>query len=147
MAWFDSMPDDDITAIAYLRKQLDTATDPLHRHFAFNELERRLYKCRHAFASALTEFDHTCESHDSEMTTIRPALVDAVGAVPFLPTYRQASIRHLNARDLRAAARWTVLGIAAYADQPVDPADLQDLDDRLARLQVDGRALADGEWR
>ncbi|MEZ5178671.1 MAG: hypothetical protein R2746_10435 [Acidimicrobiales bacterium] len=79
------MPDDDITAIAYLRKQLDTATDPLHRHFAFNELERRLYKCRHAFASALTESDHTCESHDSEMTTIRPALVDA-GAVLFLPT-------------------------------------------------------------
>jgi hypothetical protein len=54
--------------------------DPIDRHFRFCELERRLYKGRDQYATALEEFDATCRAHDAEMGTIGPALVAKLGA-------------------------------------------------------------------
>jgi len=59
----DDLPLDDVGAIKMLRRLLEKERGALDRHFAFAELEHRLYRCRDVFASALEEFDTTCEVH------------------------------------------------------------------------------------
>ena len=55
MGWSETLPSDRISAIAKLRKLLDVETDPIERHFMFNELEIVLYKCRDVFESAFID--------------------------------------------------------------------------------------------
>lgn len=77
----------------------------MERHFLCNELQELLYKCREVFASALAEYEAECIPHDSEIGAIRPLLISVLGGVPFLPTYKQATIMEHKAKDY-AASLW-----------------------------------------
>jgi hypothetical protein len=93
LSWHEELSENDATAINQLRSKLETERDPIDRHYMLCEVEKRLYKCRDAFASALDEFDEVCRQHDEEMDTIRPALLDKFGVIPVIDTYRQAAVR------------------------------------------------------
>jgi len=103
LSWLAGLPTSDGAAIKQLRQLLIDERDPIDRHYMHCELERRLYKCRGAFESALSEYDAACEAHDADMTAIRPALFEKFGRMPVLDTYRQAAIRAQKARDWEAA--------------------------------------------
>ena len=107
-------------------------TLPLQRHFMYCELERRLYRCRTQLPSALEEFDAACEQHHQEMDTIRKALIDRFGGLPFLATYRQAAIRCQKDGRWEAARSWAQRGIGLYGEQSLRPEALDDLHRRVA---------------
>jgi hypothetical protein len=116
LAWLDALPANDAQAVKRLRELLKFETEPVTRHYQWVELERRLYKARDAFASALAEFDGACIAHDAEMDSIRPILVDRVGSVPLLETYRQMWIRLSKANNHAGASRCAQRGIDLYGD-------------------------------
>jgi hypothetical protein len=105
------------------------------------ELERRLYKSRDAFASALDEFDVVCRQHDAEMVTIRPALLDKFGVVPVIGMYRQAAVRCQKAKDWQAARDWAQRGIKVYGEQAARAEVVEDLHKRVAHAtgKIGGR--------
>lgn len=117
LAWMDRLPTDRLSAITFLRKHLDKETNPVERHFLFNELEELLYKSREVFDSALAEYEAACVQHDSEMDGIRPILIGELGGVPFLPTYKQAAIMKQKARDYDAALWWAERGLELYGTE------------------------------
>jgi hypothetical protein len=65
LSWYEELSENDISAINELRSKLDAERDPIDRHYMLSELEKRLYKCRDAFASALDEFDVVSRQHDA----------------------------------------------------------------------------------
>jgi hypothetical protein len=131
MAWYRRLPEEDRAAIAELRSLLQHEHGPIARHYMFCELEHRLYRLRTEVADALEEFDAVCEQHHSEMTSIRPALVDRFGAVPLIELYRQAAIRHQKMKIWTAAREWAQRGIDVYGDQAVRPEAVEDLRHRV----------------
>jgi hypothetical protein len=132
LSWFMELGDDDTKAITRLRRLLETDPDPIDRHYMMCELERRLYRSRDAFASALDEFDALCRQHDGEMDTIRVALMQKFGRVPVIDTYRQATIRCQKAKDWSAAKTWAERGISIYGVDASRSDARQDLEKRLA---------------
>jgi hypothetical protein len=132
LSWHHDLSQDDVTAIAQLRAELETEREPIDRHYMLCELEHRLYRCRDAFASALDEFDTVCREHDEEMVTIRPALLDKFGVIPVIETYRQAAIRCQKAKQWQAAQAWAERGIRIYGDVPARPEVVEDLHKRVA---------------
>lgn len=143
MAWYRQLPEEDCAAIADLRSLLEHDLNPISRHYMFSELEHRLYRSRTALPAALDEFDSVCEQHHSEMTSIRPALVDRFGAVPLVEMYRQATIRHQKMKLWTGAREWAQRGIDLYGDQPVRPEAVEDLRHRImyatAKLEQSSR--------
>jgi hypothetical protein len=131
MAWYRRLPEEDRAAIADLRSLLEHERDPISRHYMFCELEHRLYRSRTALPAALDEFDAVCEQHHSEMTSIRPALLDRFGAVPLIEMYRQATIRYQKLKLWTAAREWAQRGIDLYGDQAVRPEAVEDLRHRV----------------
>jgi len=127
LAWMNDLPEDDIRAIPMLRRLLEHDPDPIDRHFMYAHLEALLYRSRDAFASALDEYDQTCHQHDSEMGTIREALVAKWGHVPVLETYKQMAIRKQKAKDFERALWWAERGIAVYEDDAARPEAVEDL--------------------
>jgi len=115
-----------------LRSKLDTERDPIDRHYMLCELEKRLYKSRGAFASALDEFDVACGQHNAEMVTIRPALLAKFGVIPVIGMYRQAAVRCQKAKDWQAARDWAQRGIKVYGEQAARAEVVQDLHKRVA---------------
>jgi hypothetical protein len=101
----------------------------------FCELEDRLYRSRDVFASALTEYDDTCERHDAEMDGIRDALLAKFGEVPVLETYRQMAMRQQKVKDWQRAIWWAERGLALYGGQAAWPESVDDLRNRLAAYQ------------
>lgn len=88
LSWLADLPSDHIAAIKRLRNLLCQDPDPIDRHYMFCELERRLYRSREAFASALDEYDDVCRQHDAEMDHIRDSLLIKFGVGgPNLPEY------------------------------------------------------------
>jgi hypothetical protein len=71
---------------------------PATNTYMMSEPERRLYKSRDAFSSALDEFDAVCRQHATEMAAIRPALLEKFSKIPVIDTYRQAAIRCQKAK-------------------------------------------------
>jgi hypothetical protein len=126
----ENLPGDDVGAIKAVRRLLEQEQEPIARHFAYAELEHRLYHCRDVFASALGEFDATCEAHHNEMTAIRPALVAEFGGIPLLELYRQISIRNQKAREWESVIAWATRGIAIYGDEALDQEYVNDLKQR-----------------
>ena len=126
----DSLPTDDVRAIKSIRGLLEQEREPVARHFAYAELEHRLYHCRDVFASALDEFDATCEAHHNEMPAIRPGLIGEFGGIPLLEVYRQICIRKQKEHEWAAVISWADRGIAIYAD---DALDLEHVNDLLQR--------------
>jgi hypothetical protein len=139
LEWLARLPEDGLAAIAKLRALLAEETDPIDRHYMFCELERRLYRSRDIFASALSEYDETCRAHDSEMDGIRAAMIAKWGCVPMLETYRQMTIRQQKAKRFEEALWWAVRGIAVYGAEAARPDAVEDLRKRAGSLQ--GRLL------
>jgi hypothetical protein len=133
LSWMGELTGDLSADVATLRRLLRTDADPIARHYLFSELERRLYRAREAFGSALDEFDRACVEHDAEMDGIRDALVAKFGKVPMLETYKQAAIRHQKAGDWLQVVRWAQHGIDLYGDLAADPLWSQDLMTRRDR--------------
>lgn len=118
LQWMARLPNDDRTAIVTLRKELASVHGPIDRHYLYQELEKRLYRCRMDAASMLDEFDATCAAHDAEMDTIRPALIADLGAVPHLTLYHQMAIRQAKALCWELGLEWAERGLAQYGGQP-----------------------------
>jgi rubrerythrin len=131
LSWYGELSENDVTAIKQLRSKLETERDPIDRHYMLCELEKRLYKSRDAFASALDEFDAVCRQHNAEMDTIRPALVDKFGVVPVIEMYRQAAVRCQKAKDWQTMREWVQRGISVYGEQAARAEAVEDLHKRL----------------
>ena len=140
LSWFLRLSENDVIAIKELRSLLDTESDLIDRHYMFCELEKRLYKSRDSFDSALDEFDAVCRQHDAEMTRIRPELLDKFGAIPVLNTYRQAAIRCQKAKNWQGLQEWAQRGIGVYGEQAVRAEAVEDLHKRrsyaIAKIQA-----------
>jgi hypothetical protein len=143
LSWYATLSPDDLTAAEQLRAHLAAATDPIDRHYAFCELEHRLYHARTVSAAALDEFDAACRDHDAEMDAIRPALIEKFGSIPVIEMYRQAVIRCQKAKLWQAAREWAERGIAVYGVEAGRPEVVDDLHKRLAhamaKLEAVGR--------
>lgn len=136
LSWYDDLPEPDRPAIAMLRELLERDRDPIARHFQFAELERRLYRCRDLYDSALQEFDLACQLHDGEMETICEAFRTKWGKVPVLETYRQMAIRQQKKQDWQSCLWWADRGLALYGASPAREEAVEDL------LKRRNRALA-----
>lgn len=136
LAWMTDLPSDDIRAIPYLRKLLAQEKDILDRHFMYAQLEASLYKCRSAFASALSEYDEACRQHDAEMDDIRQACIAKWGKVPLLETYWQMAIRQQKAHNYSQALWWAERGIALYGNDCARPEAFEDLRGRAVTYRA-----------
>lgn len=136
LAWRSNLPVDDVKAIRELRHLLGSETDDVERHYLFAELEHRLYRCRDVFPSALDDYDTACRDHDAEMNAVVPALIDELGGVPFLETYRQATVRHEHQKDMSSACWWAERGLSLYGDKALDPSWPADLEKRDQRCRL-----------
>lgn len=88
LSWQERVPTDRVGATTFLKQELLSETSPIGRHFLYAALEHRLYELRDEQASALSEYDATCESHHSEMPAIRAALIEELGGVPLIEIVR-----------------------------------------------------------
>jgi hypothetical protein len=131
LSWYRELSGDDIRDIKKLRAMLDTENEAIDRHYMLSELERRLYKSRDAFASALGEFDVVCRQHDAEMVTIRPALIEKLRGVPLIDMYRQAAVRCQKARNWETMRSWAERGLSVYGADAARPEAVADLQKRL----------------
>lgn len=136
LSWLAGISNDHIAAIKRLRNLLRKDPDPIDRHYMFCELERRLYRSREAFASALPEYDEVCRQHDAEMDGIRDALLAKFGKVPLLETYTQMAIRQQKAKNWAEALRWANRGLQLYGGQAARPEAVDDLRKRAAAYQA-----------
>jgi hypothetical protein len=136
--WYSQVPSDNLKAIKKLRELLSETTDPVDRHFMHNQLEEGLYRARDTFTSALDEYDEAVKSHDSEMETIRPALLGAFdGTIPVLPLYRQMCIRQQKAGNFAEALQWAERGLEVYGSEAHRPEDtVEDLEKRAAHYRT-----------
>jgi tetratricopeptide (TPR) repeat protein len=132
LSWLTDLSNDDMAAIKRLRNLLHQDPDPIDRHFMFCELERRLYRAREAFASALDEYDEACRHHDAEMDGISDALLAKFGVVPLLETYTQMAIRQQKAKNWAEALRWVNRGLDLYGNNAARPEAVEDLAKRAA---------------
>lgn len=123
-----------VTRVKLAREFLQSETDPLERHYAFNVLEEALYKCRDAFPTALEEFESTCEEHHKEMPEIRAGLISLLSGVPFLPTYKQIAIMKTKSKQYDAAVDWCRRGLEIYEGVALESEGTDDLQSRLAKL-------------
>jgi hypothetical protein len=133
LSWFDGLPTADRPAIAALRALLADERDPIDRHFQFAELERRLYRARDLYDTALDEFDDACTRHDADMDTIRAAFIGKWGKVPLLEIYRQMAIRKQKQKDWQSCLRWCDRGLAVYGDDAAREEAVEDLIKRRNR--------------
>lgn len=140
--WRAGLPEDRLKRVAYLRRVLERETARVSRHYAFTELESTLYTLRDDIPTALDDYDTVCLEHDAEMDHIRPVLLEKLGVVPLLDTYRQAAIRQQKAKNLERALWWAERGIALYGDTPAKPEMVDDLRKRAAKYRT---GLAGGE--
>ena len=140
LSWLADLPNDHIAAIKRLRNLLQHDPDPIDRHYMFCELERRLYRSRDAFGSALQEYDEACQLHDAEMDGIRDALFAKFDKVPLLETYTQMAIRQQKAKNWAEALRWANRGLELYGSHAARPEAVDDLRKRAAayKAKTDG---------
>jgi len=131
LSWYGELSANDVTAIRQLRTMLEAVPDPIDRHYMMNELEKRLYKCRDVFSSALDEFDAVCRQHDAEMVSIRPALFNKFGKIPLIDTYRQAAVRCQKVQDWATVRDWAERGISVYGEHAARREAVDDLHKRL----------------
>jgi hypothetical protein len=139
LSWYDDIPADHLPAIKTLRLLLRDDPDPIDRHFMFCELERRLYRSRDAFDSALDQYDEACRRHDAEMDVIRAALFEKFAVVPLLETYTQMAIRQQKAKNWENALWWARRGLALYGSDAARPEAVADL---WRRVEAYSRKLA-----
>lgn len=134
--WESRLPDDSIKRIAHVRKLLATETEPVERHFLYSTLEESLYKCREVFPTALADYEATAIAHDSEMTTIVPALIAEFGGIPLLVLYKQMAILKTKAKDEAAALHWARRGLDVYGRNSLRDESVTDLQTRVSKLEA-----------
>lgn len=134
-AWVGTLSEDSTKRMKQLKRQLSSDTDPISRHYAYDELEATLYKLRGLGASVLEQYDDVIRQHDQEMDAIRPALLSFFGCIPLLDTYRQASIR-FQKEDPQTALRWAERGLELYGQDAGEPENVADLETRAQRLRA-----------
>ncbi|MEW2385003.1 hypothetical protein AB0873_23370 [Micromonospora sp. NPDC047707] len=132
LSWYQDLPVDHLAAIKKLTVLLREDPDPIDRHFMFCELERRLYRSRDAFDSALEQYDSACRQHDAEMDVIRTALFEKFQVIPLLESYTQMAIRQQKAKNWDQALWWARRGIALYGSDAARPEAVSDLEKRVA---------------
>ncbi|MEV4762205.1 HIRAN domain-containing protein [Micromonospora chokoriensis] len=132
LSWYQNLPVDHGAAIKKLTILLREDPDPIDRHFMFCELERRLYRSRDAFDSALKQYDEACRQHDAEMDVIRTALFEKFKLIPLLETYTQMAIRQQKTKNWDRALWWASRGIALYGSDAARPEAVSDLEKRVA---------------
>lgn len=135
LGWMNDLPDGDRPAIARLEELLASDPDPIDRHFQFAELERRLYRCRELYESALDEFDAVCVRHDSEMDVICTTFQAMWEGVPRLETYHQMAIRKQKQQDWTGCLWWVNRGLSLYGDRALRIDAVEDLEKRRNRAQ------------
>jgi hypothetical protein len=140
LSWADTLAADDWSAASEIEQLLVDEQDPIDRHFMFTQLSEGLYRCRGSHPEALERFDDACSRHDAEMPSLRPVLLEKFGAVPVIKMYRQAVIRCQKSKDWDRMRWWAERGIAVYGDQAARPAELLDLQKRLAYATAKLRA-------
>lgn len=142
LSWQERVPADRVGATTFLKQELVSETSPISRHFLYAALEHRLYELRDEQASALSEYDTTCESHHSEMPAIRAALIGEFGGVPLIEMYRQSAIRHQKAHNWQSALHWAEAGVQVYGTDPLRQEFVEDLLRRAAdyRERMDPKA-------
>lgn len=136
LPWMDGTSKDSAQRITQVRKLLETERDPVHRHFMFAQLEADLYYSRNAFESALGEYDDACVMHDAEMEDIRHLLIEKLGAVPLLTTYRQMCIRQQKAKNWEAGLHWANRGMHLYGTEAANPEWPADLSSRAETFRL-----------
>ena len=104
--------------------------------YMFDELERLLYKERDELPWALESYDATCRQHNAEMSTIRPLLVEKLGAIPLLSTYKQMAIRQQKAHDFETALWWAERGLALYETDAANQIWVDDLRGRADKYRT-----------
>ena len=135
LPWLASLPTDRLTAIRDLRRLLEAETEPIQRHFMFNELEDRLYASREVVTSALLEYEDVCEHHHAEVEPIVLALVAKFGGLPSMPTYRQMAILKQKAHDFAGALMWAERGLSVYGDRYLRVEAVADLRGRTEKMR------------
>jgi len=135
LSWRD-LPDDPLAAIERLQVLLARTSDPMDRHFMFVEMEKRLYRCRQDYESALDDYDVACERHDAEMDGICMAMRAKWAKVPLLDTYRQMAIRRQKQKDWHSVLWWAERGLGLYGDDAIRKQDVDDLRKRSDRARV-----------
>jgi hypothetical protein len=141
LSWFMDLPLDHLAATKRLRALLEEDPDPIDRHFMYCELERRLYRARDVYDSALEQYDEACGRHDGEMDGIRAALFLKFGVVPLLQTYTQMAIRQQKAKDWTRAIWWAERGLVLYGADAARPEAVEDLKKRVVayRRKLEGQ--------
>jgi hypothetical protein len=141
LSWLEGLPEGDLPAIATLHQLLDHEQDTIDRHFQFAELEKRLYRSRDLFTTALEEFDQVCRRHDQEMPAIVAAFLAKWAMVPRLELYHQMTIRQQKRHDWAECLKWVSRGLDMYAVKPARQDAVEDLLKRRTRAQAKIAAL------
>jgi hypothetical protein len=127
---------DSLGHIAALDAALKADDDPVFKHYAYEALERTLYRGRDVMPGVLVRYDEVCEAHAAELSGMRAPLIALLGDVPHVTTFRQASIRWQKAHDYSAAANWARRGLEFYQDSDQRQADVADLEERARRNEA-----------
>ena len=114
---------------------LSDTRNPIDRHFAFNYLEKALYRLREELGM-LTRFETTCLQHDSEIKTMLPGLKTHDGFLPVIPMYKQMAINKEKAGDFASAIEWSNRGLAVYQGRCIKKDQEEDLRKRATRLEA-----------
>lgn len=126
---------DSLRHLGDLRKVIATSDDPIIRHFAYASLEDALYRGREAGPEVLPQYDAACDAHLAVLPQTREALLTALGVVPVVEVFRQASIRWQKVHDYQRSLDWARSGIDFYSDAVERAGEIADLDRRLVRCQ------------
>jgi hypothetical protein len=129
-SWYTNLTGEVVHDIAELRRLLESERVPLSRHYMFAELERRIYRSRDVFTSAIHDYDDVCEQHHSEMKAIRQALISQRGAVPLIEMYKQQAIRWKKVLEWENVCRWAERGLEVYGNDAARLEDVEDLEQR-----------------
>jgi len=108
--------------------------NPETRHFAYNFLEKALYRLR-AEPGRLEKFEEVCLQHDSEIQSMLPGLRAHDGHLPVIPMYKQMAIYKEKAGEYEGAIEWCNRGLATYRNDGIKNQE-EDLRKRITRLET-----------
>ena len=113
-----------------LRSQLVKASEPLDRHFLYNQLEECLYRSRLDNQGSLLEYESVCEQHHAEIGPISLAFLREDGHLPNIPMYRQMTIMKSKSKDFATALRSAERGLEVYGSKALFERTVSDLKKR-----------------
>lgn len=122
-------------SIAIAEEILSISKNPLDRHFAFNYLEKALYRLREE-AGMIERFENACIAHHQEIDSIVPTLRAHDGLLPVIPMYKQMAIHKEKTGDLQAAIEWSKAGLWVYKGDCIKKDHENDLRKRVQRLEA-----------